>query len=104
MLNYFLFCLALTLAIELPLALLWGLRGQDLILCALANLLTNPTVVLLNLIFPVPWFLLLLECAAVGIEGLVYLTSARHVRAPFLFSLWANVCSFGLGLVIGGIL
>lgn len=104
MLNYFLFCLALTLAIELPLALLWGLRGQDLILCALANLLTNPAVVLLNLIFPVPWFLLLLECAAVGIEGLVYLLCARHIRTPFLFSLWANVCSFGLGLVIGGIL
>ena len=62
MLNYFLFCLALTLAIELLLALLWGLRGQDLILCALANLLTNPAVVLLNLIFPVPWFLLLPSC------------------------------------------
>ena len=103
MLNYFLFCLALTLAIELLLALLWGLRGQDLILCALANLLTNPAVVLLNLIFPVPWFLLLLECAAVGVEGLVYLLCARRIRAPFLFSLWANGCSFGLGLVIGGI-
>ena len=104
MLNYFLFCLALTLAVELPLALLWGVRGQDLLLCALANLLTNPAVVLLNLLFPVPWLLILLECAAVGIEGLTYRLCARHIRAPLLFSLCANGCSFGLGLVIGGIL
>lgn len=104
MLSYFLFCLALTLAVELPLALLWGVRGQDLLLCTLANVLTNPAVVLLNLIFPAPWLLLLLECAAVGVEGGVYRLCARHIRAPFLFSLWANGCSFGLGLVIGGIL
>ena len=80
------------------------MRGQDLLLCALANVLTNPAVVLLNLIFPAAWLLLLLECAAVGVEGLVYLRCARHIRRPFLFSLWANGCSFGLGLVIGGIL
>lgn len=104
MLTYFLFCLVLTLAIELPLALLWGARGQDLLLCALANLLTNPAVVLLNLIFPAPWLLLLLECAAVGVEGLVYRRCARRIRWPFLFALWVNVCSFGLGLVMGGIL
>ena len=104
MLNHFLLCLGLTLAVELPLALLWGARGQDLLLCALANVLTNPAVVLLNLLFPATWLLLLLECAAVGVEGLVYLRCARHIRRPFLFSLWANGCSFGLGLVIGGIL
>lgn len=104
MLNHFLFCLALTLAVELSLALLWGVRGQDLILCALANLLTNPAVVLLNLLFPALWLLLLLEWAAVGVEGLVYLLCARRIRHPFLFALWANGCSFGLGLVIGGIL
>lgn len=104
MLSYFLFCLALTLTIELPLALLWGVRGQDLLLCALANVLTNPAVVLLNLIFPAPWLLLLLECAAVGVEGVVYRLCARHIRRPFLFALWVNACSFGLGLVIGGIL
>lgn len=104
MLNHFLLCLGLTLAVELPLALLWGARGQDLLLCALANVLTNPVVVLLDLIFPAPWLLLLLECAAVGAEGLVYRRCARRIRRPFLFSLWANGCSFGLGLVIGGIL
>lgn len=80
------------------------MRGQDLLLCALANVLTNPAVVLLNLIFPAAWLLLLLECAAVGVEGLVYRQCARYIRAPMLFSLCANGCSFGLGLVIGGIL
>ncbi|MBM6977804.1 hypothetical protein [Intestinimonas butyriciproducens] len=104
MLNQFVLCLALTLAVELPVALLWGVRGRDLLLCALANVLTNPPVVLLHLIFPDPRLLLLLECAAVGSEGLVYLLCARDLRAPFLFSLCANGCSFGLGLVIGGIL
>ena len=104
MLNDFLLCLGLTLAIELPAALLWGIRGRDLLLCALANVLTNPAVVLLNLLFPAPWLLILLECAAAGIEGLVYLLCACRLRAPFLFSLCANGGSFGLGLVIGGIL
>ena len=80
------------------------MRGQDLLLCALANVLTNPAVVLLNLIFPAAWLLLLLECAAVGVEGLVYLQCARRIRRPFLFALCANGCSFGLGLVMGGIL
>ena len=104
MLNHFLLCLGLTLAVELPLALLWGARRQDLLLCALANVLTNPVVVLLNLLFPAAWLLLLLECAAVGIEGLTYRLCARRIRRPFLFSLWANSCSFGLGLVMGGMM
>lgn len=104
MLSYFALCLALTLAVELTAALLWGVRGQDLLLCALANVLTNPAVVLLNLLFPAPWLLLLLECAAVGVEGLIYLQCARKIRAPFLFSLCANGCSFGLGLAIGGMM
>lgn len=67
-------------------------------------MLTNPVVVLLNLLFPATWLLLLLECAAVGVEGLVYLQCARRIRYPFLLSLWANGCSFGLGLVIGGMM
>ena len=54
--------------------------------------------------FPAAWLLLLLECAAVGIEGLVYRQCARRIRRPFLFALWANGCSFGLGLVIGGMM
>ena len=104
MLNHFLLCLGLTLAVELPLALLWGARRQDLLLCALANVLTNPAGVLLNLIFPAPWLLLLLECAAVGAEGIVYRLCARRIRAPVLLSLCANSCSFGLGLVMGGMM
>ena len=85
-----------------------ALTGKEeetrLLLCALANVLTNPAVVLLNFIFPAAWLLLLLECAAVGVEGLVYLRCARRIRRPFLFALCANACSFGLGLVMGGIL
>ena len=100
MLSYFLTCLGLTLAIEFPIALLWGARRRDLLLCVLVNVLTNPVVVLLYWIFPAAWLLLLLECAAVGTEGLLYRWCAEHIRAPFLLALCANACSFLLGLLI----
>jgi len=101
--------LALTLAFELAFALLWGLRGRDLLLCCLVNLLTNPPVVLLALLWrhfgpnpawlPVP----LLEAGAVLIEGHFYRWDGERVRRPFLFSLCANAFSCGLGLVFNAI-
>ena len=41
--------LGLTLLFEGAFALAWGLRGRDLTLCALVNLLTNPPLVFLVL-------------------------------------------------------
>ena len=92
--------LALTLAIEGAAALLWGLRGRDLLLCALVNLLTNPAVVLLHLLFPAPWVTAALELAAVAVEALYYRRYGEHIRRPWVFSLLANGASFGLGLLI----
>ena len=101
--------LGLTLAFELAFALLWGLRGRDLLLCCLVNLLTNPPVVLLALLWrhfgpnppwlPVP----LLEAGAVLMEGRLYRRDGERVRRPFLFSLCANAFSFVLGLVFNAI-
>jgi hypothetical protein len=98
--------LALTLAFEGLFALLWGLRGRDLVLCVLVNVLTNPPVVLCALLWrtygpgpgwlPVP----LLEAGAVLVEGLFYRRNGERVRRPFLFSLCANACSYGLGLLL----
>ena len=101
--------LGLTLFFEGLFALLWGLRGRDLVLCALVNLLTNPPLVFLVLCWrrfgpepawlPVPF----LEALAVWVEGRFYKRDGEKVRRPFLFSLCANAFSYGLGLLVGAI-
>lgn len=92
--------LLVTLALEVPIAALWGLRHKDLVLCALANCLTNPMVNLLHLLFPSIFLLLVLECAAVGVEGILYRSLGERVRRPFALSLTANAVSFLIGSVI----
>ncbi len=94
----FVISLALTLVLELPIALLWGLRGRELLLCALANLLTNPAAVLLCLLFPFPWVTALAETGAVLIEGWYY--RRYGIGRPWLLSLCANGCSFGAGVLL----
>ena len=103
MLTTFAYGLGLTLAVELCVALLWGLRGRDLALCALVNVLTNPVAVYLHWVWPAAWLAPVLEGAAVGAEGLLYRLRGEGIRRPFLLSLWANLCSFGLGYLLGGI-
>ncbi len=100
MLTAFALSLGLTLACELPFALLWGLRGRDLLLCALVNLLTNPAVVLLHLLVPHPCATALWEAGAFAAEGWHYRRYGQKIRAPWLFSLLCNGLSFSLGLVI----
>ncbi|HWS43613.1 MAG TPA: hypothetical protein VN421_11055 [Pseudoflavonifractor sp.] len=89
--------LLVTLALEVPVAALWGLRRSDLALCVLVNLLTNPLVNLLHLFFPSVWVLLALECAAVAAEGTLYRSLGHGVRKPFGLSITANAVSFLLG-------
>ncbi len=101
MLTSFVLSLALTLLVELAVALIWGLRGRDLGLCALVNVLTNPAVVLLHSLFPAPPVTLLLEGAAVAVEALYYRRYGAHISRPWRLSLTANALSFGIGLLIG---
>ncbi|MCI8538225.1 MAG: hypothetical protein HFF18_06120 [Oscillospiraceae bacterium] len=97
--------LILTLLLELGLALLWGVKGEDLTTVALANVLTNPVVVLCHHVtgWYAPGFrtavTLALELGAVLVEGLVYGRRSRIVR-PLAFSLWANAVSFLTGLLL----
>ena len=93
--------LGLTLAIEVPLAFLFGIRkGTDLLCVALVNVVTNPPLVLiLNLYFlhgTPPWYLIaLLEVAAVGVEALFYRKClSRCPLRPLLFSLILNGISY----------
>ena len=97
--------LLLTEAVELPVCLLWGMRGRDLVFVLLANLLTNPLVnvlyALAYLYTPIPRAvsIAVLEIAAVLTEWIVY-RSATGAKRPFLVSLTANAASYGAGLLI----
>ena len=97
--------LLLTEAIEIPVCLLWGMRGRDLVFVLLANLLTNPVVnvlyALAYLYTPIPRAvsIAVLEIAAVLVEWIVY-RSATEAKRPFLVSLTANAASYGAGLLI----
>ena len=102
--------LGLTLLLEGLFALVWGLRGRDLILCALVNLLTNPPLVFLVLCWrhfgPAPAWLPVpvLEALAVWIEGTIYRRDGERIRRPLLFSLCANAFSYGLGLLFSALI
>ena len=92
-----------TLLIELLIALLCKKRGRTLVVVMLANLLTNPPLVLIWQLGGRPfWVLLPLEGAAVFLEGFCYLHCCRQIRAPYCFSLCCNAISFGIGLFMNG--
>ena len=106
LLPTFALSLALTLIFELLIALLCRLRGRDLLLVVLVNILTNPAVVYLDtvcgMLLPngrdlrqIP-----LELAAIAVEALCYARFATAVRHPWMFALAANVFSYGCGLLI----
>lgn len=94
----FLLPLSLTLLLEGAVALVWKLRKRDWLLFALANVLTNPAVVLLHAMFPGPAVTAALELSAVAVEGFCYRRLGHAIRRPWLFSLCANAFSFCLGL------
>lgn len=97
--------LGLTLLLELGLALLWRVDRRDLLAVALANMLTNPIVVLCCHV--TAWYApgfrtaatLALELGAVLTEGLIYCRRSQIDR-PMAFSLWANALSFFTGLLL----
>ena len=97
--------LALTLVLELGFALLWGAGKHNLSLIALANVLTNPVVVLCHalaaLFLPgaLPPVTFVLEAGAVLTEGRLFATRG-DIRFPWGFSLCANLFSFSVGLLI----
>lgn len=99
--------LLLTLAVEMPFAYLWGLRGRrDLTLAVLANVLTNPAVVLLYyLIVSVTGWTrfgvqLPLEAAATTVEAWCYLRCGEDIRHPVKLAICANGLSYGVGLLL----
>lgn len=92
--------LLVTLALEVPIALLWGLRKKDLALCVMVNLLTNPLANLLNLFSTALWVPAALECAVVAAEYLLYRRLGEKIRRPLALSITANLVSFLAGTLI----
>ena len=99
MLKVFALCLGLTLLIELPIAYLWGLRGRELVTVLVANVMTNPLAVALNLcgIPQVP-----IELGVVLVEGCAY--RLHFDKRPLSLAIVSNAVSWGIGLVLNRIL
>ena len=99
MLKIFALCLGLTLLIELPIAYLWGLRGQELLTVLVANVMTNPLAVALHLcgVPQVP-----IELGVVLAEGFAY--SMHFEKRPLCLAIVSNAVSWGIGLVLNYIL
>ena len=99
--------LALTIIIEAGLFWALGKRNRrDLLLLTLVNVLTNPVVVASYwlVVYYTDWgreaAKLILESFAVVTEGLYYRRYGQEFKRPLLFSLAANVLSFGTGIII----
>ena len=99
--------LLLTILIEIPVAVLWGIRDRrELLIIALVQVITNPVAVLisncfyrytdLNLyVFQIP-----IEIAVPVAEWLLYKSAIPTFKHPFLLSFTANPMSYGTGLIL----
>ena len=99
--------LSLTLVLEAGIFLLIGKRDKkDLLLVILVNVITNPAVVMLYWLGSLytAWnmnlVLIPLELLAIFVEGYYYDKYGRDFRRPYMFSVGANMFSFGVGLAI----
>jgi len=99
--------LILTLALETGFFFVTGKRDKkDLLLVILVNIITNPVVVMIY------WLTMLhtdlnaviiiipLEVFAVLTEGYHYKKYGSSFKRPYLFSLAANIFSYGTGMLI----
>ena len=94
MLKIFIISLALTLLIEVPIALFWGLRGRQLLTVVMANVMTNPLAVALHLSGIPQWPI---ELGVVLAEGAAY--SLHFENRPWLMALVSNAVSWGFGSI-----
>lgn len=102
----FVIALLLTVAVEVPLSLLVGMRRKELITVLLVNCLTNPIAMLLYWVLCARTSLshlllrFLIEATVVLTEGWIYArgTDRKH---PYLCSLALNAASYGVGALLG---
>ena len=105
----FLSCLALTIVVELAVALaVFHVRdARHIAVVALAQVVTNPPLVLATIVAGVAFdselafatMLIVLETAAVVAEGGIYRYAGLSDR-PYILSLACNAASFAIGFAI----
>ena len=105
----FLSCLALTIVVELAVALaVFHVRdARHIAVVALAQIVTNPPLVLAAIVagvafdseFAFATMLIVLEMAAVVAEGGIYRYAGLSDR-PYILSLACNAASFAIGFAI----
>ena len=109
MIESLIISLILTIIIEVPIAILLGVRNKNDIKIAIwANVLTNPAVVFISncsmLIVNQFWYSIIvaiLEILAVIVEFWVYNNFlVKYKNSPFKLSLICNAISFLAGIVI----
>ncbi|MGN0667436.1 MAG: hypothetical protein ACI4KF_13045 [Huintestinicola sp.] len=101
--------LLLTLILELLFACIYGVRGKhDLVICVLANTLTNPVVTCTYYYMQYSVGMsgemlilatVILEISAVTAEWLVYRNNTE-IKRPLLFSMAANAFSYSAGVIM----
>ncbi len=102
--------LALTLGLEYAVALMFRIRGKDIFLFVLVNILTNPIVVYLNTVFCIIFpdisvfaWQIPLEICAIATEGFLYFKFSRNLASPWKFAVAANLFSYSMGLLLNTI-
>lgn len=100
---------SLTLTLIIEIAFFWLIDKNDkndLLLVCLVNILTNPPVVLLYWLAILylnlnnTLVIVILEFCAIIVEAYYYKNYGQNFKHPFVFSLTANIISFGIGLLI----
>lgn len=98
--------LIITIILELSAAAVVGLRGRDLLLTVIVNLLTNPAVTASFYILsgttelPEPPIKTFLEISAIVTEWLIYRKYGENIKRPLLLSVGLNGFSFFSGMLI----
>ena len=115
MINDILISLAISLTLTLILeisffsiisAVTRKFNKKDLLLTVMANVITNPAVVLSYWLVTLytNWngviIIAALEITAVLVEGYIYDKYGRSFKHPCIFSITANAFSFGVGMLI----
>ena len=101
-------CLCVTLLVETVAALLFKIRGADLLYVVLVNVLTNPIVVYISMFWGYRFFgvgriliVAIPELCAFLVEGFIYYKCLNNRKVNgYLFSLVLNICSYGIGEII----
>lgn len=108
--TYMLICLILTIAIELLVAIIIGVKDKlDLINVILVNILTNPLLVsIVNIVniysknITISYIVLaILEIVVVFVEGLIYKKYLKYNKVNAInLSIVLNICSYFIGYFV----